>query len=151
MAGFTTNINNRSLNPNPVRRFLKQLSSFGMNYKDDVIRNVRSVDIDPKRDRYSADLNTGQIMFQDGSLQSLFAQMATTDPSLSKGYFNLDMTKMGIRLLLLIKILLKIQTIKYIKLFQMKSRKISVSFIVSLKVAAKCILEKNYLASIHIQ
>lgn len=92
MAGFTTNINNRSLNPNPVRRFLKQLSSFGMNYKDDVIRNVRSVDIDPKRDRYSADLNTGQIMFQDGSLQSLFAQMATTDPSLSKGYFNLDMT-----------------------------------------------------------
>ena len=48
MAGFTTNINNRSLNPNPVRRFLKQLSSFGMNYKDDVIRNVRSVDIDPK-------------------------------------------------------------------------------------------------------
>ena len=90
MARFTTNINNRSLNPNPVRRFLKQLSSFGMNYKDDIIRNVRSVDIDPKRDRYSADLNTGQIMFQDGSLQSLFAQMATTDPSLSKGYFNLS-------------------------------------------------------------
>ena len=45
MAGFTGNSRSYSNNPNPVTRALRKLSSFGMNYKDDVIKNVRSVDL----------------------------------------------------------------------------------------------------------
>jgi hypothetical protein len=44
MAGFTGNSRSYSNNPNPVTRALRRLSSFGMNYKDDVIKNVRSID-----------------------------------------------------------------------------------------------------------
>lgn len=92
MAGFTTNNNRNSSNPNPVRRFLKQLSSFGMNYDDDVIKNVRAVDLDLAKQGTTVDVRNGQVSFDDGSWQMLFSKLATTDPSLSKGYFSLTET-----------------------------------------------------------
>ena len=45
MAGLTNTNRNNTGNPNPVTRMLRKLSSFGTNWKDDVIKNVRSVDL----------------------------------------------------------------------------------------------------------
>jgi hypothetical protein len=46
MAGFTNTNRNNASNPNPVTRMIRRLSSFGMNYKDDIIKNVRSMNLD---------------------------------------------------------------------------------------------------------
>ena len=91
MAGFTGNSrNNNTINPNPVRRVLRRLSSFGMNYKDDVIKNVRSQDLDLSRQVLSSSPTSSQVgSLNDEAVQVLFARMSSTDPSLSKGYFNL--------------------------------------------------------------
>ena len=89
MAGFTTN-NRNTNNPNPVVRALRKLSSFGMNYKDDVIKNVRSMDLSLNTQNLQTNPTTGQIgSLNDETIQVLFARMSSTDPSLGKGYFNL--------------------------------------------------------------
>lgn len=90
MAGFTINSRNYSNNPNPVTRTLRKLSSFGMNYKDDVIKNVRSVDLMLTQQNISnGNTNTTQIgTINDENVQVLFARMSSTDPSLGKGYFG---------------------------------------------------------------
>lgn len=90
MAGFTNTSRNNTTNPNPVTRMLRTLSSFGMNYKDDVIKNVRSVDLTTPMQNLQTNPVTGQIgSLNDESVQVLFARMSATDPSLSKGYFQL--------------------------------------------------------------
>ena len=90
MAGFTGNSRSYSNNPNPVTRVLKKLSSFGMNYKDDVIKNVRSVDLMLTQQNISnGNTNSTQIgTINDENVQVLFARMSSTDPSLGKGYFG---------------------------------------------------------------
>ena len=90
MAGFTGNSRSYSNNPNPVTRVLKKLSSFGMNYKDDVIKNVRSVDLTLLQQNISnGNTNSTQIgTINDENVQVLFARMSSTDPSLGKGYFG---------------------------------------------------------------
>ena len=90
MAGFTGNSRSYSNNPNPVTRTLRKLSSFGMNYKDDVIKNVRSVDLMLTQQNISnGNTNSTQIgMINDENVQVLFARMSSTDPSLGKGYFG---------------------------------------------------------------
>lgn len=91
MAGFTGNSRSYSSNnPNPVTRVLKKLSSFGMNYKDDVIKNVRSVDLSLLQQNISnGNTNSTQIgTINDENVQVLFARMSSTDPSLGKGYFG---------------------------------------------------------------
>ena len=91
MAGFTGNSRSYSSNnPNPVTRMLKRLSSFGMNYKDDVIKNVRSVDLSLLQQNISnGNTNSTQIgTINDENVQVLFARMSSTDPSLGKGYFG---------------------------------------------------------------
>ena len=91
MAGFTSNNRNNTSNPNPVTRMLRRLSSFGMNYKDDVIKNVRSTDLTFQNTTLQTNPNNGQVgSITDDSVQVLFARMSSTDPSLSKGYFNLS-------------------------------------------------------------
>ena len=91
MAGFTNTNRNNASNPNPVTRMLRSLSSFGMNYKDDVIKNVRSMNLDLQTTQLQTNLVTGQIgSVNDENIQVLFARMSATDPSLSKGYFNLS-------------------------------------------------------------
>ena len=91
MAGFTSNNRNNTSNPNPVTRMLRRLSSFGMNYKDDVIQNVRSTDLTFQNTTLQTNPNNGQVgSITDDSVQGLFARMSSTDPSLSKGYFNLS-------------------------------------------------------------
>ena len=91
MAGFTSNNRNNTSNPNPVTRMLRRLSSFGMNYKDDVIQNVRSTDLTFQNTTLQTNPNNGQVgSITDDSVQVLFARMSSTDPSLSKGYFNLS-------------------------------------------------------------
>lgn len=90
MAGFTNNRNNTS-NPNPVIRTLRQLSRFGMNYKDDVIRNVRSMDLSLDKQNFTTNPQNGQVgSVWDENVQVLFARMSSTDPSLGKGYFQLN-------------------------------------------------------------
>lgn len=90
MAGFTNNRVTGS-NPNPVIRALRQLSRFGMNYKDDVIRNVRSTDLSLDKQNLQINPQNGQMgSVYDESVQVLFARMSSTDPSLGKGYFNLS-------------------------------------------------------------
>ena len=90
MAGFTGNSRSYSNNPNPVTRMLRRLSSFGMNYKDDVIKNVRSVDLMQAQQNISiGNTNSTQIgTINDENVQVLFARMSSTDPSLGKGYFG---------------------------------------------------------------
>ena len=90
MAGFTGNSRSYSNNPNPVTRVLRKLSSFGMNYKDDVIKNVRSVDLMLTQQNISnGNTNSTQIgTINDENVQVLFARMSSTDPSLGKGYFG---------------------------------------------------------------
>lgn len=90
MAGFTGNSRSYSNNPNPVTRMLRRLSSFGMNYKDDVIKNVRSVDLMRAQQNISTgNTNSTQIgTINDENVQVLFARMSSTDPSLGKGYFG---------------------------------------------------------------
>ena len=91
MAGFTSNNRNNTSNPNPVTRMLRRLSSFGMNYKDDVIQNVRSTDLTFQNPTVQTNPINGQVgSITDDSVQVLFARMSSTDPSLSKGYFNLS-------------------------------------------------------------
>ena len=91
MAGFTNSRNNNVSNPNPVIRRLRHLSRFGMNYKDDVIRNVRSTDLSLDKLNLQTNPNTGQVgSIFDENVQVLFARMSATDPSLGKGYFNLS-------------------------------------------------------------
>ena len=91
MAGFTNTNRNNSSNPNPVTRMLRSLSSLGMNYKDDVIKNVRSMDLDLQTQNLQVNPTTGQIgSLNDENIQVLFARMSATDPTLSKGYFNLS-------------------------------------------------------------
>lgn len=90
MAGFTSNNRNTS-NPNPVIRALRRLSSFGMNYKDDVIKNVRSTDLTLNTQNLQTNPNNGQIgSINDENIQVLFARLSSTDPTLAKGYFNLS-------------------------------------------------------------
>ena len=90
MAGFTGNSRSYSNNPNPVTRMLRKLSSFGMNYKDDVIKNVRSVDLLlTQQNIQNGNTNSTQIgTINDENVQVLFARMSSTDPSLGKGYFG---------------------------------------------------------------
>lgn len=90
MAGFTGNSRSYSNNPNPVSRMLRKLSSFGMNYKDDVIKNVRSADLMLTQQNISnGNTNSTQIgTINDDNVQVLFARMSSTDPSLGKGYFS---------------------------------------------------------------
>lgn len=90
MAGFTGNSRSYSNNPNPVTRMLRKLSSFGMNYKDDVIKNVRSIDLMLTQQNISnGNTNSTQIgTINDENVQVLFARMSSTDPSLGKGYFS---------------------------------------------------------------
>ena len=90
MAGFTGNSRSYSNNPNPVTRVLRKLSSFGMNYKDDVIKNVRSIDLMLTQQNISnGNTNSTQIgTINDENVQVLFARMSSTDPSLGKGYFS---------------------------------------------------------------
>lgn len=91
MAGFTNTNRNNSQNPNPVRRALRTLSNFGMNYKDDVIKNVRSVDLNLQNQQLTPNPITGQIgSLNDESVQVMFARMSATNPTLSRGYFNLS-------------------------------------------------------------
>jgi len=91
MAGFTNTNRNSSSNPNPVTRMLRSLSSFGMNYKDDVIKNVRSMDMELQTQNLQVNPTTGQVgSLNDENIQVLFARMSATDPSLSKGYFHLS-------------------------------------------------------------
>ena len=89
MAGFTGNSRSYSNNQNSVTRALRKLSSFGMNYKDDVIKNVRSVDLISTKQNISNNPNSTQIgTINDDNVQVLFARMSSTDPSLGKGYFG---------------------------------------------------------------
>ena len=91
MAGFTNTNRNTSSNPNPVTRMLRRLSSFGMNYKDDVIKNVRSMDLELSTQNLQMNPVTGQIgSINDENIQVLFARMSATDPTISKGYFHLS-------------------------------------------------------------
>ena len=91
MAGFTNTNRNNTSNPNPVTRMLRSLSSFGMNYKDDVIKNVRSMNLDLQTAQLQTNPVTGQIgSINDENIQVLFARMSATDPTISKGYFNLS-------------------------------------------------------------
>lgn len=91
MAGFTNTNRNISSNPNPVTRMLRRLSSFGMNYKDDVIKNVRSMDLELSTQNLQMNPVTGQIgSINDENIQVLFARMSATDPTISKGYFHLS-------------------------------------------------------------
>lgn len=91
MAGFTNINRNNTRNPNPVTRMIRRLSSFGMNYKDDVIKNVRSSDLTLQTQNLQMNPVTGQIgSLNDENVQVLFARMSATDPSLSKGYFTLS-------------------------------------------------------------
>ena len=91
MAGFTNTNSNTSSNPNPVTRMLRRLSSFGMNYKDDVIKNVRSMDLELSTQNLQMNPVTGQIgSINDENIQVLFARMSATDPTISKGYFHLS-------------------------------------------------------------
>lgn len=90
MAGFTSNNRNTS-NPNPVIRALRKLSSFGMNYKDDVIKNVRSTDLTLNTQNLQTNPNNGYVgSINDENIQVLFARMSSTDPTLAKGFFNLS-------------------------------------------------------------
>lgn len=90
MAGFTSN-NRNTNNPNPVIRALRKLSSFGMNYKDDVIKNVRSTDLTLNTQNLQTNPVTGQVgSVNDENIQVLFARLSATDPTLAKGYFNLS-------------------------------------------------------------
>lgn len=90
MAGFTNTNRNNTNNPNPVTRRLRRLSSFGMNYEDDVIKNVRSIDMNLQTQNLQTSY-TGQVgSVSDENVQVLFARMSATDPSISKGYFNLS-------------------------------------------------------------
>lgn len=92
MAGFTSNSNrNNTSNPNPVIRALRRLSSFGMNYKEDVIRHVRSTDLNLVTQNLQTNPNSGQVgSINDESIQVLFARLSSTDPTLAKGFFNLS-------------------------------------------------------------
>lgn len=91
MAGFTNTNRSNTSNPNPVTRMLRKLSSFGMNYKDDVIKNVRSSDLTLQTQNLQMNPVTGQVgSINDESIQVLFARLSATDPSLSKGYFTLS-------------------------------------------------------------
>lgn len=91
MAGFTNTNRNNTSNPNPVTRMLRRLSSFGMNYTDDVIKNVRSMNLDLQQQQLQTNPVTGQIgSINDENIQVLFARMSATDPTISKGYFNLS-------------------------------------------------------------
>ena len=91
MAGFTNTNRTNMSNPNPVTRMLRRLSSFGMNYKDDIIKNVRSSDLTLQTQNLQMNPVTGQVgSLDDENVQVLFARMSATDPSLSKGYFNLS-------------------------------------------------------------
>lgn len=91
MAGFTNTNRINTSNPNPVTRRLRSLSSFGMNYKDDVIKNVRSVDLNLQTQNLQTNPVTGQIgSINDENIQVLFARMSATDPTMAKGYFNLS-------------------------------------------------------------
>lgn len=91
MAGFTNTNRNNTSNPNPVTRMLRSLSSFGMNYKDDVIKNVRSMNLDLQTAQLQTNPVTGQVgSINDENIQVLFARMSATDPTISKGYFNLS-------------------------------------------------------------
>lgn len=90
MAGFTSNNRNTS-NPNPVIRALRKLSSFGMNYKDDVIKNVRSTNLTLNTQNLQTNPNNGYVgSINDENIQVLFARMSSTDPTLAKGFFNLS-------------------------------------------------------------
>ena len=87
MAGFTNTNRSNSSNPNPVTRMLRSRSSLGMNYKDDVIKNVRSMDLELQTQNLQVNPTTGQIgSLNDENIQVLFARMSATDPTLSKGY-----------------------------------------------------------------
>jgi len=91
MAGFTNTNRINANNPNPVTRRLRSLSSFGMNYKDDVIKNVRSIDLNIQTQTLQTNPVTGQIgSINDENIQVLFARMSATDPTMAKGYFNLS-------------------------------------------------------------
>lgn len=91
MAGFTNTNRSNTSNPNPVTRMLRKLSSFGMNYKDDVIKNVRSSDLTLQTQNLQMNPVTGQVgSINDENIQVLFARLSVTDPSLSKGYFTLS-------------------------------------------------------------
>lgn len=91
MAGFTNTNRSNTSNPNPVTRMLRKLSSFGMNYKDDVIKNVRSSDLTLQTQNLQMNPITGQVgSINDENIQVLFARLSATDPSLSKGYFTLS-------------------------------------------------------------
>lgn len=88
MAGFAGNSRNYSNNPNPVTRALRKLSSFGMNYKDDVIKNVRSVDLLLAQQNISnGNTNSTQIgTINDENVQVLFARMSSTDPKIGRAH-----------------------------------------------------------------
>lgn len=61
-----------------------------MNYKDDVIKNVRSTNLNLQDAKLSTNPATGQIgSINDENIQVLMARMSSTDPSLGKAYFNL--------------------------------------------------------------
>ena len=77
MAGFTGNSRSYSNNPNPVTRALRKLSSFGMNYKDDIIKNVRSVDLALAQQNISnGNTNSTQIgTINDENVQVLFTKL----------------------------------------------------------------------------
>jgi hypothetical protein len=61
-----------------------------MNYKDDIIKNVRSVDLMLlQQNIQNGNTNSTQIgTINDENVQVLFARMSSTDPSLGKGYFG---------------------------------------------------------------
>ena len=83
MAGFTNTNRVNTSNPNPVTRMLRRLSSFGMNYKDDVIKNVRSSDLTLQTQNLQMNPITGQVgSLDDENVQVLFARMSATDPTL---------------------------------------------------------------------
>ena len=56
-----------------------------------MIQNVRSTDLTFQNTTLQTNPNNGQVgSITDDSVQVLFARMSSTDPSLSKGYFNLS-------------------------------------------------------------
>ena len=92
MAGFVnanSNINlNKVGNPNPVRSFLKKLSTYGMDYNNDVIRNIRSIPIDTNNSRNNSSLTDSIV--NNEQLQLLFSQYSNSTSGFNLGIANED-------------------------------------------------------------
>ena len=75
MAGYVDNSNrNSNTVQNPVRQFIRKLSTLGMDYSDQVIRNIRSVPIGDLSQSVNTDAKS--VGIEDANIQLLMANVS---------------------------------------------------------------------------